>query len=453
MSEPSGATFSEELARFVSSLSFGDLSDDAVDLADRAFVDSLGVALGGATQPAGQRAANYVDDLAAPGPASVIGTDVSASVPDAALANAIAGHCLDYDDTVIEMACHPSVPITMPILALADARGATGEQLVTAYTAGFEVMNYVNLPIMPAHYQHGWHSTGTIGTFGAAAASCKLLGLDPDQTANVLNIAASMPAGVQRNFGTMTKAIHAGQAARSGVTAALMADTDYRAHHDAIAGDNGFFEVYGGDDEPTIHDRPGDADDLALERYGIWIKKYPSCGANHQVIGAAAMLRDTEEYSPRDIEDVHLTVSQQAADIHPYPDPETPDEAKYSLEYTAARTLVHGEPGIRDFEPDEIGDPETQYVRDRVSYEADPDIDYNSLTARVSVELSDGRTLEYTLDYPPGHPENPLTVAEFRGKFIDSATYLLDEDRADEVYEYVSDLHEQDDVGDVIASI
>ena len=235
------ATPERTLAEFVATLSYDDLPEGSVETITRAFVDTVGVTLAGTVEGAGRTAAESAGlEPADRSPAALLGVAADDAPASVALRVGTASHALDYDDLSWAMDGHPSVTLVPPLLALADEAGADGEDLVTAYAAGFETECALAAPVSPAHYEAGWHATATFGTFGATAAAARLLGLDAEATRRALCIAASMPAGLKRNFGSMTKPLHAGLCSRAGVTAARLARDGLTADATAISGERGF---------------------------------------------------------------------------------------------------------------------------------------------------------------------------------------------------------------------
>jgi len=232
-----------ELAAFVADLGFEDLPDGAVRTTERVFVDTAGVTVAGAAEGAGELAVERTGALSGGGDATLVGADAAASVTDASFANATAGHGLDFDDVTWGV-WHPSVPMVAPILAVAERAGATGREAITAYVAGYETQCYLAHALLPSHYERGWHPTATVGRFGAAAAAASLLGPDTDRTRHALGIAASTAAGLKANFGSATKPLHAGLAARDGVAAGLLAAGGIGAGADPIGGEGGFGAPY-----------------------------------------------------------------------------------------------------------------------------------------------------------------------------------------------------------------
>ena len=448
------------LSAFIAGLDFGTLPDAAVDLAERAVVDTVGVTLAGADADAGARAGRFAlatagegfdngtdTDLAAG--AAMIGRSGRAPVQTAALANATAGHALDYDDLSWAMDGHPSVPMVAPILAVGEATGATGADAVTAYVAGFETQCYLAEPVSPTHYERGWHPTATFGTFGATAAVCSLLDCDVATTRRALAVAASMPSGLKRNFGSMTKPLHPGLAARSGVTAALLADGGFTADDAPISADGGFFDLYAdGAEKPPAP--PGDPFRSLTE--GLNVKYYPCCYFTHAAITATAGLVADHDLAPTDVERVEVSASRGADDALSHPTPETGLEAKFSMEYCVAAAVCHDRVGLGSFADDALADPAVEAIRETVEFDVDSDLPYDDHAATVRVVTADETYRRAGVD-PPGVKEDPLTDGQLREKFIQCATRVLPRSTARRSHDRLVDLADRSSVAAVVKTL
>ncbi|MUV85344.1 MmgE/PrpD family protein [Natronomonas sp. CBA1123] len=340
----------------------------------------------------------------------------------------------------------PALRLSPPLLVLAEESDASGEDLVTAFAAGFETECALAEPISPDHYEDGWHATATFGALGAAAASASLLNLSAAKTRNALNIAASTPAGLKRNFGSMTKPLHAGLAARSGVTAARLADRGFSADPNALSGDRGFWDLYGPEDRTEF---AFDAAEWVLVSRGIHIKYYPCCYFTHTSIAGTQALVDEHDISPSEIESIHLQVAQGAADALHHSDPDTGLEAKFSLEYTVASAAVRDRVGLDAFTKSSIQEDDVQRVRKRVDYDVDDTLHYDSHESVITIETADG-TYERTQENPPGTHDNPLTDSQLREKFDECARRAISEPASDELADVLMTLEDQNDVAAAI---
>lgn len=448
---PRGRPPSIELAKFVSETSFDELPEEGIRLVERCFVDTLGVALAGSTQGAGQTAAGILDSpVMGAGPATVFGRGVGASATEAAFINATAAHGLDFDDASEGMNGHPSAPMVFPLITIAETMGATGEDVIRAYLLGFETQCYLAAPIGTPHTEGGWHATATFGTFGAAAAAANLLELNELQVRHALNIAASMPAGLKRNFGSMTKPMHAGQAARSGLTAALLAAEGFTATNESLSGEGGFFDMYAGSGSPDVDALPVLGRDWAILEEGIYFKKYPCCYFSHTAIIGTKTIIDEHGITPEDIEAIHVTAAPAVGDALVFDDPDTGLEAKFSMPYIVASAIAYDRLSQEAFEDANIERPEVQALRQRIEFDTDPELPYGSKRATVRITTADGN-FERTEEHPPGKPENPLSDAEIREKFMMCVEGIVDHDDAAKACDELMALREQDAVADIVA--
>ncbi len=440
------------LAEFVANLEFDDVPEDVVDTIERAFVDTVGVTLAGATADAGKKAARLATTgtEGLDGGASLLGRAGQAPLAAAALANGTAGHALDYDDLSWAMDGHPSVTLVAPVLAVGETVGASGEDAVTAFAAGFETECFIAEPISPAHYEAGWHPTATFGTFGAAVATASLLELDAEEIHRAIAIAASMPAGLKRNFGSMTKPLHAGLAARSGVTAALLAGDGFTADEVPVSGDRGFFDLYG-DGATETPTPPGEP--WRLRTDGIHVKYYPCCYFAHTSITGAAALVEQHDLTPGDIERVEVSAAQGAADALVNPAPETGLEAKFSMEHCVAAAVALDRVGLAAFAADVVAGPTIAALRERVDFSADPDRAYDSHAAHVRVTTTDGEVYEREQADPPGVHDNPLSTEELHEKYLECATRSLDRATADRTHGRLAALADEPSVADLVAEL
>lgn len=444
---------SSAIASFVANLTYEDLPDTAVRTAERCILDTVGVTLAGVDTEAADRARRAVVGWGGGGEAHVWGTDLGASLADAAFLNGVAGHALDFDDVSLRtMDGHPSVTMVAPILETARAVDASPRAAVTAFVAGFETQRYVAAPICPGHYERGWHATGTIGTFGATAAVASVLGLSAEEIRRAMNIAASMPSGLKRNFGSMTKSMHVGEAARSGVAAATLAAEGFTADEAALSGDHGFNDLYSGGDGVTDAADTSIGDELALCEQGVDVKKYPCCYYSHAAIAATVDLAREHDISPDSVEKVSVRSSQGAADALLHEDPRTGLEAKFSMPYLVATALVTRRVGLAAFEAPSLGDENVRGLLGRISLVVDESLPYESNAASVRVQ-TDSETYLETYEQPPGTHDDPLSEAELGEKFRMCAERSIAASAADDLLERLRTLREQSSVSVALAPI
>lgn len=443
----------DDIATFVSELTFDELPADSVRVAETCFLDTVGVMAAGSQTEAGTIAAELLDTQNSAGGAPVVEHEKTVSAPDAAFVNGTMAHSLDFDDMAEKVDGHPSAVLVPAILASTGDGKVTGQEAITAFIAGFETIHYLGSMTLPSHLEAGWHPTATLGVFGAVAATANLRNLDELAVRHAINIAASTPAGLKRNIGTMTKPMHAGHAARSGVTATLLAEHGFTAAEDAIDGDRGFIDVYS-DAESSPTTPP-----FTLGEYwasvddGISIKKFPCCYCTHASMEAAQDIVESEALDPDDIEEIRVRVSQGTLDVLEHEDPETGLQAKFSMHYALAAAIVLDRVDLSTFEDDAIDDKNVQQLRERVELELDEDIEYNSYHTSISVTTRDGARFEASRSHPPGSPENPLTDTELKEKFILCVSRVTDAETAQGIYESLASLRDQSNGTAVLSAL
>ncbi|WP_051247603.1 MmgE/PrpD family protein [Nocardioides halotolerans] len=393
-------------------------------LVTESFVDTLACVISGAGSPAGRllrqhRLLTGRSDLEARIPGS---TDRQ-SLMDAALTIGTCAHVADFDDVCWEMMGHPSAVLISALLPAGEALGSSGQDLVSAYLVGYEVMVSLGHAITPEHYLRGWHATATCGTLGAAAAIATLLRLDPVQFTSALGIAASQAAGLRQNFGSMVKPFHVGMAARNGLQAAFLGEAGLVADSHALDGESGFLNAFGPDTSTSVH-LAQDLSQLLITKYGLTRKQYPSCAATHQAIDAARSIYRRTVLPPE--RDLAVRVLVAPACLPPLLTrfPTTALERKFSMEFCVASALLAGEVDMSRFEDDAPPDDAVTSLMKRVEVSLHPElsaIPENSAeasAAEVVVTTSRGTALDRErVLLAEGSPANPLSEAALRLKF------------------------------------
>jgi len=423
--------------------------------AARALLDTVGVTLAGAAEPASRIIQRVVQHDGA-GSCAVLGTAFCATAANAALANGTAAHALDYDDMCFVSLAHPSAPLVAAALAAAETAGASGRALLDAYVVGFEVEGRLGRAMNPRHYQRGWHCTSTLGTIGAAAAASRLLGLDAAVAGHALAIAASEASGLKENFGTMVKPLHAGLAARNGVVAALLARAGMTASGAAIDGPQGFLRVMDSE-QPSLEAFAADLGTRwEIIETGITVKLYPSCAGTHPTLDALLDLRRQHGFDARDVEAIEIGVDPIVPTILLYDRPSSGLEGKFSMPFCAAAAVVRGQVGIDTFDTATLRDPAIVAMQSRVTMRVDDTLDASapSLTqARVTVRLLDGRVLTASANGARGYPERPPSDEELSAKFLSCATQTLSVSQADAALQMLREIESIQDMRTLTAQL
>jgi 2-methylcitrate dehydratase PrpD len=439
----------QRLAEFVACTPSGDIPAEAREQARRAFLDTLGVTLAGCREDAGRVAAEIAREQGGVEEASVLGHCFRAPASEAALVNGSSGHALDFDDVSMSMRGHPSVPLVPAVLALGEKLGASGRDVIDAFILGFEVECKIGRLIGAPHYALGWHPTATFGTLGAAAACSRLLRLGPDRTRMALGIAASLASGARRNFGSMTKPLHAGWAARNGVVAASLASRGFTADDEALEAPDGWLHAASGGapvDSSPIR-RLGAPWEIVSP--GIGVKLYPCCYFTHLAIDAALEIRPQVAPHCREIESVRVSVSPGTMMVLRKEPPQSGLEGKFSMEYVVAAALVDGEVTLASFAYDAVARPAVRHVMDRVRVTEDgpPSNAPIGGSAVIEIAFPDRDTLTSPrAQVPRGDPQNPLSWAQLASKFRVCARPVLE---ADQIERAIGIIETMDDLTDI----
>ena len=432
-------TMTQEVVQYIHGLTYEEIPTEVRQELRRCLVDGIGVVLSGVPAACSRVIHQYIQESGAPGVASVLGTDITTSAALAALANGVAGHAEDYDDTQLStspdrlygLLTHPTTPALAGTLAVAQEVGANGKEFLTAFCAGFEVECKIADAINPDHYVRGHHTTGTIGTFAATAAAAKLWGLSPEQTGFALGIASSKSAGIRANFGTMTKPYHAGAAAENGITAARLAKLGYEADPSALDGQWGFFQVKGGGSEPErLLGRLGNP--YTVVDPGVSVKPYPCGSLSHPSMDTLLDLILENDIKPEQVEEVRLGAGYNILNPLRYLDPQNELEAKFSLQFCLSILLLRRRAGIREFTDEVVQSPEVREMIKRVHTYHSPEIEAKGserMRSLVEVRLKDGRAFQREAFTSRGQPDRPMSREELASKFAECAQATLSQER------------------------
>jgi len=385
----------------------------------RALVNIVGCALGGARQPAMDIAIAALSPFAGPPTCAVIGRPERYDPLFASLLNGISSHVHDYDDTLPKNYIHASSPVASALLAYASVNKVSGPDFLHAFILGFEVVSRIGNATYPAHYEAGWHSTGSIGVFGAAVAVGKLLGLDAERMTYAIGLAATQAAGLREMFGSMGKGFHPGRSAQSGYMAALLAQKGFTSGRFPLESPRGFAAVTAAKyDLDRITDRLGIDFDLRVNTY----KPYPSGIVIHPTIDACTQLREQYGLVAEQIESVELRVAPLVKDLCNKKVISAGLEGKFSIYHAAAIGLGRGRGALEDFTDAAVNDPPLKRLREITEAIGDPSVNEDSVV--IKLQLKDGRTLHKTLEGSLGNLKRPLSDAQLETKFRDQATVL-----------------------------
>ncbi|QHE87556.1 MmgE/PrpD family protein [Hydrogenophaga sp. BPS33] len=416
---------SQVFARFAADFATTPLPPEVVHHAKRAVVDWYASYYPGLDTPAVQVLTRTLADDLDRGTSQLVGGR-RATARAAALIQGTAAHAAEVDDSFRDAMLHPGAATIAAALAVAQAVKASGPDLLRAVVLGYEVSTRIGVVMGRPHYKY-WHNTGTIGSFGAAAAAASLLQLDEDAFAHALAIAATFTAGLQQAFRleAMAKPLHAGRAAEAGVLAAQLAAGGMRSSLDVLEGEAGLGQAMStGPDWSTVGATLGS--DFHITR--LTFKNHIGCGHTFPAIDGALELQQLHGFTHEDIERVALGVYQSTLDIAPHVDPQNADQARFSLHYMVASALVHGSVRLSAFEPARLQDPATRALMQRIHKALDPEVDAafpGRRGARVEIALRDGRRLSHLQTDRKGDPELPLSDKDLEGKLLELASPVI----------------------------
>ena len=453
---PTALPIAQALAARLAAIQISSVSTRAIQTSVTAILDTVGVTLAGAAEPAVRILQRTLGAHASSGAATLFGLRERGSLSEAVMINGTASHAIDYDDMASAMGGHPSVPVVPVIFALGEVLNVSGLQLIEAYIVGFEAECRLGRTVHPHHYEHGWHPTSTLGVFGAAAAAARLLRLDEAKTATALSIAASMACGVKANFGTMTKPLHVGHACRDGLLAAQLAEGGFTAGTLAFESREGFYAAYDG--LANVHREKIEEPDslLEIEHDEIGLKQFPCCGSTHPAIQAMLHLRRTKGLKAEDVSSIEIVAHRRRLPHTDNPDPRTPLAAKFSIQYGTVRALLDGAPRLRHFEGEAFLEPKVQELLKTVTAKsfADAGAADRSLemACEVNVRTRTGEILTGRAENALGRGSlDPMSNDEMWDKFSDCASCVLPDDQVEQVFHALQHLADCERISEIMA--
>ena len=425
-----------KLAGFVGGLRYTGITAPVVEIARTAIMDTLGVSLAGATEESARVLGRLALEEHASKESTVYGQRFKSSVLQAAMVNGVAAHAHDFDHSFVRGG-QPTSPIIPAIFALGEHLGASGQQILEAYVAGVEVVARLIFAVTGAG-GGGWHANGTLGVFGASAGCAKLLGLKTAEIETALAIAASMGSGVTANFGTMTKPLHVGLAARNGVLSARLAQSGFTANRQVLEAKNGFFDSYYQTGKPDI--RVFDTWDTVRAAEMASGSLTPGPDPRHL---RDIRLREEHKITPGSVDHVDVAVPADTAEPLVYRVPKSGLEGKFSMPYLIARALTDGNVSLDAFTDEAVRNEAVRQLLQRVDMTVDAKLQAGldgSRPASVSIRLANGQTFAATEKFPKGSPQVPMTSGELIAKFRACAGGVISETACDRAVSLVGTL-------------
>jgi len=445
------------LSKFASSTKLSDISSEAVAATKRHILDCTGVALAAAAEPAGRILIDVMREQGGAAQAGVLGSGLRTNTISAAWTNGALAHLLDYDDTGFS---HPTACILPAALAMAEATAAAGGVLVAAVCVGLEVFERLSM----SGRQHeaelrrrGFHPTSIYGGCAAAAAAGNIVGLNPEQMAVAIGLAAANAGGLTQHFGTPGKGIHAGNSARAGVTSVLLAKKNYVADLEGIEGEYGFFSAFHGTGNYSFDKmKIGLGTHWSIVDPGLTVKNYPCCGGTLRALDALQALLRENDVRFDDVTKVEVDVHPDLLHIVRFHKPTSGFRGKFSIDYVLAAMLLDGRVDLDSFSNDYCNAPRTRAALEKVQVNVHPEWPNDQASRRkspVTVTMRDGRTFTRMVEKVLGSPANPMSRDQLVDKYRSCASRVLGKAALEKSVELLEALEKQTKVTDLMKAL
>ena len=438
------------LAEFTSALKYKKLSGHSVEMAKRCMLDWLGIAIRGSREKSSTIVRETVIDSGAQKATVFSGSNLKTSVLNAAFCNGAASHSLDFDDLHNPSIIHLACVVVPPVFAIAEAEHKSGKDMITAVCAGYEAGGRIGESVIPESYFF-WHTTGTAGTFGAAAAAANLLNLSPEQTLNCYGSAGTQAAGLWEFLkeGAMSKVLHAGKSAYAGVLSAYLSQKGFTGASKILEGEKGFCRAMV--KEPHLEKLTEGLGNGRLKIDDNSFKPYACCKHSHAALFAIQTLRKEYNLKPEDVVQVRIYVNEMTNYLINNPAPKNPYGCKFSIQYCTSAMLKNGVVGIEEFMPEVIQDIVIRDLMNRTEVILDAEMEKihaenpAKLASKVELILKDGRRLERQVDFPKGDPDNPFTWDEAKAKFMHLAIPVYGKEKSEKLCKLIEHLEKSND--------
>ena len=434
-------TVLQDAADFIVRSHNEDVDPDVIELSKRAIIDFIGCGIAGCHEDAFSKTYSWSRLRSRAETSHVFGQSSTLDVEHAAMCNAVAGHALDFDDTSWTTIGHPTIVAAPVALAVAEELGASGTEVLKAYAIGVEVGHKIAQLSMPEASENGWHTTSVYGVIIAAAVSAYLLKLDRNTVVNALGIAMSRAAGMRSNFGTMTKPLHAGLAAKSGMEAVGLARVGITASPSAYEGDDGFSFCFTGriSDEGVSFGTNWD-----LKENGLAFKLYPCCSGSHPAADLMLDLVNKDLIGADDIDQIQVGSSLLGPRELVNHCPQTPLEARFSMEFALAAILIGGQLTLDEFTSEFIQRADVQELMTRIRMEVDDELAklgfIGTAPVKLKLLLKNGSIMNIRNDLAWGNPSKPLQDSDLKRKFLQNASPVITVTKAEKILEQLFQL-------------
>jgi 2-methylcitrate dehydratase PrpD len=433
------------LAKFISDADFNHLPDHTLEKAKLAFLDWLGVTIAGSTHESSGLLFNTLRKFSGRKQATVLGFGDRMDIFSASLLNGYFSHVLDYDDMHLGMLGHPSVPIFPALLSLGEWQRKSGEELILAFALGVDLECRLGEAVNPQHYDHGWHSTSTLGHFGSAVGAAKLLNLDSDRIVHAIGIAGTLASGVRQVFGTMCKPLHPGKAATDGLLAAILAEKGFTSSKEMLGGEKGFTSVLCERFDPeTLMYRLGQ--EWKVDE--ILFKRHASCYRTHATIECMLSLRHRLSLSPEKVASIHCKIPPIALDHAGIIEPKDGLEGKFSQPFCAAVTLVEGKAMDQQFTDDKVANPITVELMGKTKVTVDNNLGPSETV--LEIVLKDGTILSERKDAEKIQIPKERLLADLKEKFQALIAEPIGKKKGETIFDSIMNFEAIRDIGDLV---
>jgi len=444
------------VARWIIRTELDTLPAIVIEKAKKSILDTMGVAIAGANTDVGRIVLAYSDTLGGNPQSRIWGTAIKTSAQLAALANSTLGHALDFDDTSHSYIGHASVSVLPAVIAAGEQVNASGAEVVLAFVIGTEVACKLGAMVTPQLYADGWHSTSAIGAFGAAAGVAKLLGLTEKQVIHALGIVTAQASGIKGNFGTSAKPYQVGRSAENGVAAALLAQRGLRSDANIFEKEFGFLHAFKLNRDAKLGPMGNPFD---IDQPGFYLKEFPSCSSTHPALNAVIALIHKHAIDPLKVKCVNCAATPLVVDSLSYSNPRDVNQARFSLQFCLARTLLNqGALTLSDFCLENLNDPATRQLMDKIQLRrsdtlankgyAPPD---GPEAAIIEILMKDGRQYQTQLALADWRPDRMPSWETLAAKFRDCGSQVMEPRRIDQIVNRIRQLEKVPEIREITA--
>ncbi|BBO88084.1 MmgE/PrpD family protein [Desulfosarcina ovata] len=438
-------SISEKLSKYILTTSYADIPDEVKRYTKLCLFDWLGVTIGGSNEKIASILIDFIGEMGGKNQATIIGKGIKTNVLFATLANGCISHALDFDDSHAGSFIHPSVCLAPAVIAVGEHLKVSGKKLITAFSIGFEIASRIGKAAGFSHYQRGWHTTSTVGRFGAVAGTAKLLNLTIDETINAFGIAGTQISGLREVFGTMSKPFNAGKSAMDGVLSAYLAKRGFDSSDLIFEGRYGIGRVLAS--KADVNKLLGGlGTDYQIVDVGF--KRYASALATHSTIEAIKEIKEKESLSVKDVHKINIELGKLPLSVIDNKEPKRELEAKFSIYHCAALAFIEGSAGQKMFKREKLNDPKLVDFSKKVETELNPD--FSMFETKVTLTTTDGRHFEMYIPSPKGTPENPMTFEEMKQKFKGLVYPVYSREKTRQIFYKIKGLEDISDIGEIM---